>query len=159
DAPANFITANAALAKKPVYLFEISGYTRAFTNYATGFGGQYPWITDIEDLSVSVSDLDGGADLNSLAIAIQDRDGAITADWPTALFEGKDCTLKTGFQGMAVADYATLFTGVIDTVDTTDGNLAYVFNCSSPAQVLQKVIYTTGDDGYPTSSSHPKTVV
>lgn len=157
-ASGNFITANRANAKGIIYLLSIEGYARVFTNYETGVAGQYAWIEDMEDLEITVSDMDGGADLGTLSVTVQDHRGLITADFPTALFEGKKVTLKTGLVGMSQSDFATIFNGVIDSVDSANANQSYVFNCEGPDQVLSKVIFTTGDDGQPTDSDHPKTL-
>jgi len=152
-------TADAAShAKKPIHVFSIEGYSRVFTYRKSGVGGQVDWITHIDNMSTSVSDLDGGADQTTLAISVQDHGGAITADWPTALFEGKKCTLKTGFDGMSQGDFVTVFTGIIDSVDSANENQEYCFNCVDVGQVLSKVIYTVADDGNPTGSDHVKTV-
>jgi hypothetical protein len=52
----------------------------------------------------------------------------------------------------------TLFTGVIDSVDGANSNLSYVFNCVDVSQVLSKVVFTVGDDGQPTDSTHTRTL-
>jgi hypothetical protein len=160
SAPANFTTANAALAKEPIYLITIAGYSRVFTNKVTGVSGQYDWIEDggIDDLSITVNDLDGSADLGELRFTVQDKGNAITADFPTFTFEGKAVTLKTGFVGMAQVDFAILFTGKIDSVASTNSNNSYLFTCVDNKQALTKIIYTVGDDGQPTDSDHPRTI-
>lgn len=154
-----FSTANQELAKNPIYLIEITGYSKKFTNVDTGISGQHDWLTSIEDLSINVSDMDGGADLGSLQFSVQDVDGAITADFPDFTFEGKQITLKTGFAGMSQADFVTLFTGFVTNVDSANANLEYQFSCGDQSQLLAALIYTTGDDGQPTDSDHLKTVI
>lgn len=160
QAPGNFLTANAANAKQPIFLLSISGYARVFTNYETGVAGQYAWIEEdgMAPLSITVSDIDGGVNVGMLSVTVQDHKGLITADFPTALFEGKTVILKTGLKGMSQSDFATLFTGVIQSVDSANANQSYTFNCFGVEQVLTKIIFTTGDDGSPTDSSHPKTL-
>lgn len=160
NAPANFTLANAAWAKLPVYIIEIEGYARVFTNRDTGVPGQYPWIVlgSMQDLTLSISDMDGGADLSDLIFNVQDVNGAITADFPSFVFEGKRVTLKTGVVGMVQADFITLFTGLASTVESDNNNLEYIFDCVDIRQELTKVIYTVGDDGQPTDSDHPRTL-
>jgi hypothetical protein len=158
-APANFLTANAALVKQPIFLIEIAGYTRAFTNVDTGIAGQYPWLGVMEDHVITINDLDGGADLGQLIFAVQDRGGLITADFPGFVFEGKTLTLKTGLVGMDQADFTLLFTGTISAVDSVNNNTEYAFTTDDPRQELAGVIYTLSDDGVtPTDSSHAHTV-
>lgn len=158
SASSAFLTANAVLQKKPIYLIEIATYTRAFTNRSTGVSGQVDWITAIEDHSITVNDLDGGADLGEFVFSVQDRSGLITADFPGFVFEGKAVTCKTGFVGMSQADFVLLFTGKIDSVASANGNTEYTFTCVDNKDVLSKVIYLTADDGRPTDSNHTLTV-
>lgn len=158
QASAAFTNANLALVKNPVYLIQIQGYARAFTNKPTGITGQYPWIVSIADLSITVSDMDGGADLGDLSFNVQDHGQAITADFPGFVFEGKRVTLKTGFVGMNQDEFITLFTGLISTVSADNANAEYTFDCVDIRQELTKVVYTTADDGAPTDSDHPRSL-
>lgn len=117
-----------------------------------------PWLVSISDLAITVNDLDGGADLADLVFTVQDRRNAITADFPTFIFEGKPVRLLAGFDGMQRADFVTLFTGKMDSVESTNANTEYIFTAPDIRQELSKVIYTQGDDGLPTDSSHPRTL-
>lgn len=153
-----FLTANASLNKTPVFLVGINGYTRVFLNRPSGIGGQYDWIVSLDKLGVTINDLDGGANLSGLAFTVQDRGQAVTGDFPGFVFEGKVVTLKTGFGGMSQADFVTLFTGIIDHVDSANGNNDYYFNCVDNKDALNQVIYTVADDGFPTDNDHRKTL-
>jgi hypothetical protein len=113
----------------------------------------------IDDLKETVSDLDGSSDLSNLTFTVQDRGQQLTADLANFTFEGKIARLKHGFVGMDVADYLTMFTGQIDSVDSANGNLEYQFTVSSVnLKKLTQKIYLTGDDGFGISSNHPKTL-
>jgi hypothetical protein len=156
---APFTSANAALAKQPIFLFEIVGYSKAFTNYSTGVSGQYAWIEAINDTGKTVNDLDGSMDLGEVDITIQDRGGAITADFPGITLEGRKATLKSGFPGMSQSDFVTLHTGVISTIDSANSNNSYVFAITDKTTSLQKTIFTVSDDGVtPTDQNHPRTL-
>ena len=153
-----FAAANLAMVKNPIHLIEIEGYSRVFTNKPTGVSGQFPWIVSIGDLSITVSDMDGGADLGDLSFNVQDRDQAITGDFPGFTFEGKRVLLRTGFVGMNQADFVTLFTGLVNTVSSDNANAEYTFDCVDIRQELTKVVYVTADDGAATDSDHPRTL-
>ena len=160
SASSAYQTDNAALAKQPIILISIAGYSRVFTNYATGVSGQYDWIESIEDVSVSVSgsELDGGADQTQFVFTVQDNGQSVTADMPGFVFEGKQITLKAGYPGMLQTDFVTLFTGYVDHIDVANFGQSYVFNCVDNKELLNEVVYQTGDDGQPTDSSHPHTI-
>jgi hypothetical protein len=119
----------------------------------------YDWLTDIGDLSLSVSDLDGGANLSNLTFGVQDNSHSLTADLASFVFEGKKVQLLEGFVGLALSDYLVRFTGRIGSVSSSNGNTEYAFDCPDIRADLAKVIYTFGDDGFPTDSSHPKTLL
>lgn len=141
---------------------QLIGTPESFTFLVTGAPAATveDWLISIDDLKLTVSDLDGGANLADLIFTVQDYGHQITADLATFIFEGKKVELLHGFVGMAVADYATLFTGQIDTVESANGNTAYAFTASDVnIKKLTQKIYTVGDDGFSTSSNHPHTIV
>jgi hypothetical protein len=112
----------------------------------------------VDPLTETVSDLDGGSDLSDLVFTVQDRGQAITADMAGFTFEGKKVVLKEGFVGLAYEDYLPRFTGKIENVDSGNANLEYTFTCPDIRKDLSAIIYTTGDDGFATSSDHPRTL-
>ena len=160
-ATANYLAADAKLTKRPIFVITIADYTRAFSNFpgVTGVGATVvDWLIAIEDLQVTVNDLDGGTDLADLVFTVQDRGGAITADFPLFTFEGKLVTLYGGYLGMSFADFVVHFTGKIDSVESSDNNLCYTFSCPDIRNDLNRSIYTVGDDGGATSSKHVRTL-
>src|SRR5581483_3057730 len=119
----------------------------------------YDWLVSIDDQKLTVSDLDGGADLADLTFTIQDRGQQFTADLSQFVFEGKKARLLHGFVGMTITDFMPMFTGEIDSVDSANGNMEYQFTVSSiNLRKLAAKIYLTGDDGFAIDSKHPKTI-
>lgn len=119
-----------------------------------------PWLVNLQDMTIAVNELDGGAEHQGFIFNVQDFEGLITADFPTFTFEGKKITLLQGFEGMAVSDFSTLFTGKIDTITADNTNLEYTFSCVDALQnELAKSIYRYSDDGFETSNDHPRTIV
>ncbi len=160
QATSNFTTAlSTFLNGKILYRITIQGYSRVFCNYKSGVSGEYDWIVSMQDMPITIHDLDGGADQVQFSFNVQDRGAAITGDFPGFTFEGKQITLQTGFYGLAVGDFTTLFTGFIDTVASDNNNLEYTFNCSDISSRLTQVIYLTGDSGQPIDSGNPKTLL
>lgn len=117
-----------------------------------------PWLVSVDPLTETVSDLDGGSDLSDLVFTVQDRRQLITADMAGFVFEGKKVVLKEGFIGLGLEDYLPRFTGKIESVDSGNANLEYTFTCPDPRKDLSQIIYVTGDDGFATSSDHPRTL-
>jgi hypothetical protein len=159
-ATTNFKNALAVFRSgKILFLITIAGYSKVFTNYKSGVGGQVDWIVSMDDCATSISDLNGGASQISFAFTVQDRLGAITADFPGFTFEGKQITLQMGLPGLAQVDFVTLFTGNVDTVASVNANNDYYFTCNDISAVLSQVIYLNGDSGLPISSTNPKTLL
>jgi len=150
--PPNYATAlQAFTAGKIIYTVEIAGYGRVFSN-DSGYGNA-PWLGAIDDMSVTIEDVDGGADQISFGFSVQDRGQLITGDFPSFTFEGKAVTIKTGFPGMDYADFAVLFNGLVDSVSSINSNLDYYFNLLDISDVLAKVIFPLGNDGKNAPSS------
>lgn len=161
-ATANYLAADAKTNKEPVFIITVEGYSRAFSNVSSvaGFGTAtlVDWLVSIEDMQTTVNDLDGGADLADFIFSVQDRDALLTASFPTFVFEGKLVQLFGGYVGLDFADFVTFFTGRIDSVESSNSNLEYVFSCPDIRQDLNRSIYTLADDGGTTSSNHLRTV-
>ena len=136
----------------------IEDYPRVFTNVDDGIDGHFPWLVSVDDLDMTLNDLDGGADQRSGGCTIQDFAGAITGDFPDFIFEGKQIQIKVGFIDLPQNDFCTVFTGFIDTVSSANGNAEYYIQFSDIQSKLAAVVYQTGDDGGPTSSTNVKTL-
>jgi hypothetical protein len=155
----NFQAALAAFSNGNIVVqVVIEGYSRVFTDYPDGIAGHYPWIVSVDDLDLTLNDLSGGADQRTGGVTVQDVAGFITGDFPGFVFEGKQIQINVGFPGLAQIDYATVFTGFIDTVSSANANLEYYIQFSDVQTKLAAVIYQTGDDGGSTSSTNTKTV-
>lgn len=161
-ATSNYNTALAAFSAagggKLIYRIDIAGYSRVFTNYDDATSGHYDWLGTIDNLSITLSDLDGGANQTALGFIVQDVGNAITSDFPSFVFEGKLVTIKQGFVGLAYSDFITVFTGYIDTVASQNSNTEYYFSCSDLTAKLTQVVFTIGDSGKPTDSNNIKTL-
>jgi hypothetical protein len=111
-----------------------------------------------QDLEITIDELNGSSSLGQLIFDVLDHAHLITADFPGFVFEGKKVRLHTGFPGMLRSEFVTIYTGVIETVASMDGNVGYTFTCSDGKARLNQVIWTVGDDGVATDSDHPRTI-
>lgn len=155
----NFQAALAAYQSGPIFVqMVIAGYSRVFTSQPDGIAGHYPWIVSLDNLDLTLQDLDGGADQRTGYATVQDNGGAITGDFPTFTFEGQQIQIQVGFAGLAQADFCTVFTGFIDCVSSANSNTEYYFQFSDSQAKLAAKVYLTGDDGGSTSSTNIRTV-
>lgn len=150
-----FDAANAVLLKTPVYLVEIDSYKYNLSNMVVPNTSFSPWLVGLDDLTQVISDLAGGSDVGTFAFTVQDRNNAITATFPCFTFEGSKVTLKVGFLGMDPLNYALIWSGTIDTIDSANDNADYYITCTDKKQLLSKVIFSLSDDGINvTDSTH-----
>jgi hypothetical protein len=143
---ANFQAAAAKLPLLPVYRFSIEGYARTFVYRKTGNSGEYPWITSIGDWGVSVSPQDASYTIDDLVVSVIDPAAAVTADLGLYLLETRRCTLQMGFDGLALADYTTIFSGIVNTV-TSNADGTWSFTCNDYNRLNQRLVFTEGNSG------------
>jgi hypothetical protein len=142
---ANFIAASQQKSLKPIYRFSINGYSKVFVWRADPAAPGTPWIVSIGDWSVSVDTLEGSYTIDNLVVTVINPAGAVTTDTSTQLLEQRFCTLQMGFEGLALSDYCTLFSGIVnDIAFNTDGS--YSFTCNDYNRLTQRVVYLYGDD-------------
>lgn len=140
----NYKAASKRMPLLPVHLFTIDGYPTTFVWRKTGRVNEKAWITDIGDWGLSVDEQNGSCTIDDLTVSVLDKSGAITSSMKLLMLEGRYCTLTTGFDGLDLADYATLFTGVVNKVQSNpDGT--YDIVCNDPNRLVQKIIYLQGD--------------
>jgi hypothetical protein len=159
-ASTNWQNANAPIARKPRHRIEIAGYSKIFTGPNVELANEYAWLKDAAwgSLNVSINDLECSSTLGDFTFTVQDRGGALTADQTAAMLEGSLLVVRSGFAGLALADYIPLFSGIVTQTAVVDAGMAYKITAKDASYFLQYLIYVTGDDGYPTSSNHPKSL-
>jgi len=155
----NFAKFNALKDKRCVHLLEIAGYSRVFTSQTTNIPGQQPWIQEISGGGLDADCMNGSASRSELTVRVLDKDGTISRDLQSIIFEGAVATLKTGFRELPQSDFATVVVMKMDKVEVAERGTIYDFVLRDLGVELNNVIYRTGDDGYPTSQDHKRTVV
>jgi hypothetical protein len=155
---ASFDANNKRKAKQLIHLVQLSGYNRAFITSQPLAVGQFSWIMKLGKLSHRADLLEGKSTLSGLDMTVLDRAGQLTADFPAITFEGRTATVKTGIDGMALSDFLTLATMVVDRVDCDESNTCYTFHLVDDERLIKRTIYRTADDGQSTSTEHRRTV-
>lgn len=107
----------------------------------------------------SVRQLEGQASIGALELEAVDGAGYVTALASGGKLEGRKVTLKVGYPGMNSSEFVTLATQEIESVATLPDLTGYVFECRDLKRSAKTKIFTRGDDGYPISSDHPRTLI
>ena len=153
--------AGAGGASNFVILFSIAGYSRIFTTAPTGQANHYPWISDgnAGSLTISVSDLDASCNVSDLSFTVVDYNRLITQDFQQGInIIGATCTIQVGFVNMAESDYITLSTLIVDHVDLANQNTSYKITLRDNSLLMQQFSFQTANDGFPTGRNHLATV-
>lgn len=138
----------------------VSGsYARVFTSQQTQIPGQYPWLVEISGGGLEGNELQGTANRGEMVVKVTDYGNQISSDLQTIVLDGAIATIQTGFVGMAQGDFAPICTMKVDKVSLADQGNVYDFTLRDLGVEMQNVIYTTGDDGWPTSQKHQKSLV
>ena len=144
-----------------IVAFAIAGYARTFTTGPTEVEGFYPWISEgnAGSLSMSVNDLEGGSNVGDISFTVLDANRQITADLQTGMnILGNVCTIIVGFPNLPPAQWITLMTLVVDRIELANQNTAYKITLRDNSTLMQQYSFQTADDGFPTSKNHIATI-
>ncbi len=153
--------AGMTTASPVVFAFQIQGYHRTFTTKETGIFGYYPWISEgnAGSLTMSVNDLEGGSNVGDLSFTVIDFNRYITEDLQTGMnLLGNVCTLMVGFPNIPPGDWLTLMTLVVDHIGLANQNTCYKFTLRDNSTLMQQYSFTISDSGFPTNQNNIATV-
>jgi len=107
----------------------------------------------------SVQQLEGQASIGALELEAVDGAGYITALASGGKLEGRKLALKVGYPGMTSSDFVTLATQEVESVAPLPDLTGYVLECRDLKRSAKTKIFTRGNDGYPISNDHPRTLI
>lgn len=124
----------AAIAKKPIYVFEIGGQTTVYTTHdltregVTGTLPAYePWLKVPQGASASIDVQGGTSSIGELVCEVVDHGGAIRTLVGSTTLEGSSATLKVGYPGIAITEFVVLHSYVLYKILPTRGYASYEF--------------------------------
>ncbi len=131
---------------------EISGYTNpsgkaiVYTTAAATVPNQdvRPLLSAPDGVGSRVDLNDMKNTLSAIGFAIIDKDNEITSRLDDFVFKGKDVTLKLGIGGVAFADWATVYQGIITDFDLSGNGLSWEFTTSDKLFLMDKDIFIVG---------------
>ncbi|MFB3921607.1 MAG: hypothetical protein ACE145_07785 [Terriglobia bacterium] len=118
-----------------------------------------PLLKTPRGVQQSVRQLEGQASIGALELEAVDHGGYVTALASGGKLEGREVALKVGYPGMASSDFVTLATQEIESVVPLPDLTGYVFECRDLKRSAKTKIFRRGDDGYPISNDHPRTLI
>lgn len=125
------------------------------------FNEHYPWINAMSDINFNVDELNAQTSIDNVTFSVTDINHALTEDMASVTLEGRRCWIRCGYPGLNYDDWVILFSGRVDNIPETPGavNTSYDFIMKDLRTDLQQVIYIVGDNGLPTSSDNPRTLL
>lgn len=118
-----------------------------------------PYLKIPQGVEQTLDLLNGQSSIGALDLEILDKGGFMTALAGGAKLEGRKVSLKVGYPGLASTDFATLATQQIDSVTISADATSFILSCLDLKRSAKTNIFSQGDDGFPTSSDHPRTLI
>ena len=118
-----------------------------------------PYLKIPQGVQQSIRQLEGQSSIGALELEAIDGSGYLTALVSGGKLEGRKVTLQVGYPGMASSDFITLATQEIESIAALPDLTGYVLACRDLKRSAKTKIFTRADDGYATSSDHPRTLV
>jgi hypothetical protein len=129
-----------------------------FTTTSAALLGR-PLLKVPQGVEQSVRQLDGQSSIGALELETVDGGGYMTALVSGGKLEGRKVSLRVGYPGMDSSDFLTLATQEIESIQTLDGLTGYKLQCKDLQRSAKEKVFALGDDGFPTSDQHPRTLV
>jgi hypothetical protein len=155
-------TKNAALAKKPIYVFAIGGQTTVYSTHdltREGVTGTLPafeaWLKVPQGSTQSIDVLAGTSSIGELECEVIDYGGAVRAVVGTVTLEGQTATLTVGYPGIAYTEFVVLHSYVIYKVIPTKTYNGYLFRSRDVQMDAKRTIWDHPLNGDPLSASNP----
>lgn len=162
---AGFDTANARMAKTPIYALRIAGQATVYTTHdlarmgVTGIAGvQYAaWLQTPAGAGQSIDVVNGSSSIGEMACEVIDPQGAVlqligTANPP---LEGATVTLLAGYPGIGWTDFAVLHTYQICKIAPSDGYTSFIVTCRDLQLLTLRTIYLHPENGDVLSDGNP----
>lgn len=153
---------NAALAKRPIYVLEISGLARVYTTgdlAALGVTGTLPeyraWLMVPRGASQSINVLGGSSSIGELECEVIDQGGEMRTLVGTTVLEGRTATLRVGYPGIAFAEFVTLHTHTLYKVTPSKTYTSWVFRSRDRQLSAKRTVTVDPESGARLSEEHP----
>lgn len=117
-----------------------------------------PYLKIPQGVQQSIRQLEGQGSIGAMELEAVDGAGYMTALVSGGKLEGRKATLKVGYPGMSSSDFVTVATQEIESVSALPDLTGYVLQCRDLTRSAKTRIFTRGDDGYPISNDHPRTL-
>ena len=129
-----------------------------FTTTSSALFGR-PYLKIPQGVQQSIRQLDGQSSIGALELETSDSGGYMTALVSKGKLEGRKISLKVGYPGMVSSDFVTLATQEIEAIQALPDLTGYVLQCRDLTRTTKTKIFKKGDDGFPISSAHPRTLL
>jgi len=155
-------TANAALAKIPIYVFLIGGQATVYTSHdltRMGITGTLPayeaWLRTPTGATQSIDVQNGTSSIGELECEVIDYGGAIRTLVGTNTLEGQTATLLVGYPGLAYSQFVTLHVYTVYKVIPSPAYTSYLFRSRDVQVDAKATIWNNPTNGFPLAPSNP----
>jgi hypothetical protein len=115
-----------------------------------------PYLKVPRGVEQRIEQLEGHGSIGALELEAIDGGGLLTGLASGGNLEGRKVTLKVGYAGLDFADFATLATQQIESVQVLADYTGYRLQCRDLKRSAKSKVFLKGDDGLPISNDHPR---
>ena len=154
-------TANAALGKKPIYVFAIGGQAQVYATHdltAEGITGAptfKAWLKTPRGASQSIDVLRGTSSIGELECEVIDQAGAVRTLVGGTTLEGQSATLSVGYPGLAYANFVALHTYQLYKITPSRNYTSWLFRSRDRQMAGKRTIWSHPENGLPIEESNP----
>jgi hypothetical protein len=152
---------NAALGKKPIYVFSIGGLARVFSTHdltaegITGAPDFRAWLKTPRGASQSIDVLNGSSSIGELECEVIDQAGVLRQIVGGETLEGHSATLSVGYPGLAYTAFVPLHSYVLYKITPSKTYTSWLFKSRDRQMSAKRTIYLHPENGAPISDANP----
>lgn len=157
-----FNTANAKLAKTPIFIFQIGGQATVYSTHdlvkqgITGTLPAYePWLRIPTGANQTIDVQGGTSSIGEMECEVIDYGGAIRTLIGGTTLEGSSATLLVGYPGTAITDFATLNVYTLYKIIPSQYYNSYLFRSKDIQLDARATIWNHPINGYPLADDNP----
>jgi hypothetical protein len=156
---------NALLAKKPIYVFAISGEARVYSTHdlaAEGIAGApefKAWLKTPRGATQTIDVLNGSSSIGELECEVVDVGGAVRELVGGTTLEGRTGTLLVGYPVMDYLDFVALHTYQIYKITPSRNYTSWIFRSRDRQLAAKRTIYIHPENGLEIEESNPWVVM
>jgi hypothetical protein len=116
----------------------------------------WPYLKVPKGVEQHVEQLEGRGSIGALELEATDGSGFMTALASGGKLEGRKVTLQVGYPELDTADFVTVITQEVESVEVLEDYTGFRLQCRDLKRSAKSKVFLKGDDGLAISQDHPR---